>query len=101
MKLTVSCVYMLNVEYNLRHVTAFLHDTTDVRVLVNKMVHTQHTYNGRLQMIKHTYVDALRRVAAILQVCSYVLPSVYMFKVISFRRTWNATFMLRKEFFFF
>ena len=65
-----------------------------------QMVHTQHTYNGRLQMIKHTYVDALRRVATILHVCSYVLPSVYMFKVISFsRRTWNATFMLRKEFF--
>ena len=47
-----------------------------------QMVHTQHTYNGRLQMIKHTYVDALRRVATILHVCSYVLPSVYMFKVI-------------------
>ena len=40
MKLTVSCVYMLNVEYNLRHVTAFPHDTTDVRVLMDNGANT-------------------------------------------------------------
>ena len=33
------------------------------------------TYSGRFQTGKHTYVEALRSVATILQVCSHVLPS--------------------------
>ena len=39
------------------------------------MVQTQQAYNGRLQIFKHKYVEALRRDARISQVCSHVLRS--------------------------
>ena len=57
-----------------------------------QVVHKQHTYNGRLQNAKRTYVEALRRVAT-LQGCSRILPSAsnrdHMFSVIFLRTYWR------------
>ena len=102
MKLTVSCAEILNTGHNLRHDTVFPHETTDVHVRMNTCTNTE-TYEGPLQIGKHTHAEARRRAATILQVCSYVVPTAS-----SFHDTPNVFFFafgtphpLLDEFFFF
>ena len=53
MKLTISCAGVLNLGYNFRHDTAFLHVTTGVHVLLEMGTNTE-TQKGRMQNGEHT-----------------------------------------------
>ena len=99
MTLTVWCGETLNTGHKLfRLDIAFPRETADVPVTLIQCPHTE-TYDGRVQMKKHTYVEALRRLAPILQVCPRFLPSAASrdYKVNASLCNWNVILMLKNE----